>query len=293
MNSPFFHYNSVFDAQELIRRHAAVGLQAEPDYVVNFLGVKINPRYLPQILSERAGTLDEVPIPANWHADIAEWAAALRAVEISRERFTVLELGCGWGCWLNNAGVAARNLRLTPRLIGVEGDSGHIEFARECCALNGFSPDQLELIRGIAAASEGVALFPTQANAGENWGLQPIFGATPAEQASAEATGSHETLPMIDLRQILAREGRVDLLHMDIQGGEATLVAGCREALREYVSYIVIGTHSREIEGQLFDMLVADGWVLEIERPAILDLNTGKPIVTVDGVQGWRSSHLR
>jgi hypothetical protein len=40
--------------------------------------------------------VEGIPIPANWHADIAEWAAALRAVELAEETFTVVELGCGW-----------------------------------------------------------------------------------------------------------------------------------------------------------------------------------------------------
>jgi hypothetical protein len=55
----------------------------------------------------------------------------------------------------------------------------------------------------------------------------------------------------------------------------------------------VIGTHSREIEGELFATLLADGWVLEIERPAILELAKGKPPKTHgDGVQGWRNPRL-
>ena len=73
-----------------------------------------------------AGVVEPVPIPANWHADIAERAAALRAVEQAHGTFKVVELGCGWGCWLNNTGVAARTLGLAVTLIGVEGDEGHI-----------------------------------------------------------------------------------------------------------------------------------------------------------------------
>jgi hypothetical protein len=40
--------------------------------------------------------VEPIPIPANWHADIAEWAAALRAVDLARGSFTMAELGCGW-----------------------------------------------------------------------------------------------------------------------------------------------------------------------------------------------------
>jgi hypothetical protein len=144
---------------------------------VNYLGVKIDPKYLPGALSGAAGTMEGMPIPANWHADMAEWAAALRAVDLAQDTFTVAELGCGWGCWLNNTGVAARNAGLEVQLIGVEGDEGHAQFAKECCAANGFSPDQLTIYRGIAAATSGTALFPNAKTSGENYGLDPVFAA--------------------------------------------------------------------------------------------------------------------
>ena len=106
--------------------------------------------------------MEGVPIPANWHADIAEWAAALRAVDLANNTFRMAELGCGWGCWMNNAGVAARNAGLETHVIGVEGDEGHVRFAEEACTANGFRPDQFTIWRGIAAPSDGVALFPKQ-----------------------------------------------------------------------------------------------------------------------------------
>src|SRR5215469_12467902 len=98
--SPFFHYCASFDAIEAMHRHAAPRLQPTAGHLTNFLGVKINPKFFPTILDERAGQVEPVPIPANWHADIAEWGAALRAIDLSRETFTMIELGCGWGCWM-------------------------------------------------------------------------------------------------------------------------------------------------------------------------------------------------
>lgn len=291
--SPFFHYHAAFDPVAAIRRHAATGLAPRPGFLTNFLGVLIEPRFFPGILDGRAGQVEGLPIPANWHADIAEWGAALRAVELARGAFTAVELGCGWGCWLNNTGVAARRLGLAVRLVGVEGDEGHVAFARDACAANGFSPEQVVLRRGVAAAAGGTALFPRQGSAGEAWGLEPVFGASEAQRRAAAERGSHDEVPMLPLAELLAREGRVDLLHVDIQGGEASLVAGSRRALREHVAYLVVGTHSREIEGRLFETLLADGWALEIERPAILAVAAGTgPRVAVDGVQGWRNPAL-
>jgi len=290
--SPFVHYNAAFDPLEAIHRHALPTPEPHPDYQTNFLGVRIDPKFVPHILAGRAGTVDHLPIPANWHADIAEFGAALRAVDLAKHRFTVIELGCGWGCWITITGVAARRAGLDIHLIGVEGDPGHILFAREATAANGFDPGQVELHHGIAAATAGTALFPRQAEAGASWGLEPIFGATDAQRAEAQRANSHDVLPMLPLDQLAEAHARIDLLHVDIQGGEASLIAGSLPILNDKIAYLLIGTHSRAIEGALFDTLLAAGWRLEIERPAIMTLSPAGPTVTVDGVQGWRNMRL-
>jgi hypothetical protein len=290
--SPFFHYNSPLDCIDIMQRHARPGLRPTAGYLTNFLGVLIKPEFLPDILNNRAGEVEGIPIPANWHADIAEWAGALRAVDLAKETFCVAELGCGWGCWMNNAGVAARNVGLKTKVIGVEGDEGHVKFAREACETNGFTQDHYTVWRGIAAASDGVALFPKQALAGQQYGLKPMFNATQAQREAAIKSGGFDELEMISLERVIGKESRLDLLHIDIQGGEADLIQSSMSTLTRSVAYILVGTHSREIEGRIFADLLANGWRLEIERPAILALNPDGPSTLVDGVQAWRNMNL-
>lgn len=291
-SSPFFHYNTIFDAQAIIRRHAAPGLKPREGFLTNYLGVVIDPKFFPTLLANRAGEVEPIPIPTNWHADIAEWAAALRAVDLAQGRFTVLELGCGWGCWMNNTGVAARRAGFEVHLIGVEGDEGHVAFAHQACQANGFSPSEYTVHRGIAAPTGGTALFPRQHCAGVHWGLEPVFNASEEQRRQALAAGSHDELPMVSLGSVMSSHSRIDLLHVDIQGGEADLIAGCLPLLKEKVAYMLIGTHSRQIEGRLFDALLGAGWLLEMERPAIFVFADGAPVVAADGVQGWRNPKL-
>ncbi len=272
-----------------MRRHAASDLKSSPEHLTNFLGVRIDPKFFPTILQGRQGQVEDIPIPANWHADIAEWGAALRAVDLARGTFTVIELGCGWGCWMNNTGVAARRAGLDVHLIGIEGDETHVAFAREAYAANGFGSHQVTLRRGIAAPTSGSALFPRQEQGGVQWGLEPIFGATDEQRRSARQSGHYDELPMVALGEIAAPHRRIDLLHIDIQGGEADFIAGCLPVCAEKVAYILVGTHSRQIEGRIMDTLLQAGWKLEIERPAIFSLDGGMPQITVDGVQGWRN----
>jgi FkbM family methyltransferase len=288
-HSPFFHYRSAFDAEAVIRRHAAPDLAATPGYVTNFLGVLVDPRVLEDVLAERAGTVEDLPIPANWHADIAEWAAALRAVELAGATFRMIELGCGWGCWMVNTGVAARRAGKPARLCGVEGDAAHVELARETLARNGFGGDDVRLVHGIAAAAAGRALMPRAAAGGAVWDREPVLGPSEEQLRDAGQSGGFDVLDVVGLDQLIGGADPVDLLHVDIQGGEAELVAACRQTLARRVRYLVIGTHGRAIEGRLVEVLAADGWRLEMERPAIVALDGDEPRTVVDGVQGWRN----
>lgn len=289
---PFWHYNSCIDAIGIIHAHENAERRAIAGHRVNYLGVAVNvEKFFPGLGLDNS--VEPIPIPANWHADIAEFAGALRAVDLAAETFTMIELGCGWGCWMNNTGVAAKRAGKRPFLIGVEGDEDHLGFAREAMHTNRFDVSQFELIRGIAAAERGKAFFPRQQTAGANWGLSPIFGPSRKQQRELLSNGQYEALDMIALGDIINNRV-IDLLHIDIQGGEADLIRACYGLVSERVAYILIGTHSRQIEGDLFKtMTQGGGWILEIERPAILSLANGNHNVTVDGVQAWRNTKLR
>jgi hypothetical protein len=288
-NSPFFAYFSNFDALACMRRHEVYDRKPTPGFQTNWLGVLVDPKFFP-FLAGQDGKLDQFPLPSNWHADIAEWASALHAVELARpDAFCMIELGCGWGCWMNNTGVAAKRTGRKVHVIGIEGDEGHIGFARESLSSNGFSIDEYSLHRGIAAATGGIALFPRQEHAGHSWGLEPVFGATQEQQDQAVRTGSHDLLPMISLESAIGDRERIDLLHVDIQGGEADLIDSCLSVLNEKVAYVLIGTHSKHIEGRLYDTFTSADWSIEMERPAFYHINNWKPQLTVDGVQAWRN----
>ena len=300
--NPFWHWQSSFDAVGTMRKYAATGLKPSPDYLINYLGVKIDPAFFPAILGGEQvpgqyrwpgqGEVEPMPEPNNWHADIAEFAAALRAVELSKGSFTVVELGCGWGCWLNNTGVAARRVGKRVFLIGIEGDEGHLGFARKSLPENGFAESEYALYHGIAAAYNGVALFPRQDVAGRKWGLEPILNPTDEQVQQATEDGSCQILPTLDLQTIVDKHGDLDLLHIDIQGGETALLEACVATCNEHVRFVLVGTHGRVVEGKLETLMFSNGWVLEMDRPSISSLDDGVQTLRVDGVQGWRNPRM-
>jgi len=287
--SPFFHYNTSVDVRGIIENNIDHERKPREGHNVNFLGVAV-PIEVFDFLADTGGTLDEVPLPSNYHADMAEWAAAIRPIDLANKRFTMIELGSGWGCWMVNTGVVAKKRGLSVDLVGVEGDPKHVSLCHKTMASNGILPSEYSIVRGVASAASGVALFPKRQPDESNWGFEPIFNATESMEQELVSSGAYEALEMIPLHEVIGDRTLVDLLHLDIQGGEVDVIRGTLDILKEKVGYILIGTHSRVIEGELIGILQSEGWVLEIERPAIFLVSTDGTLQTaVDGVQGWRN----
>jgi hypothetical protein len=287
--SPFWNYLSAFDAIGTIKKYAGKQVRPSPGFATNFIGVRTRPAFYPNILTERTGTVDPPPIPANWHADIAEWASCLRSIDLAGDRFVMLELGCGWGCWMNNLGVAAKSLGKKVRLFGMEADEDSLRFARLAFNDNGITEDEFTLVQGIAGKSGSVALFPRVGAEGGGGG-EAVFNPTSDQLRAALDSGEYVRIPVIDIDTLTRDEKRLDFVHVDIQGAELDLLTEQFDWLCRKVRYVFVGTHSKQIEGGLFELFTTGGhWKLEIERPAVFGLHEGRPSVQIDGAQAWRN----
>lgn len=286
-----YHYNCEFDAVNVIARFWKRDAQPHPDLATNFLGTRTPPKVHPPKLNALKGRVESPPNPGNWHADIAEWAAALRAVNQSKDTFRIIELGCGWGCWLTNTGVAARSIGRKVDLVGVEGNHLHLVNADETLRVNDFNEGDFTLFHGIAGPKEGKALFPTPDAEKTIWNGEAIFYPDDETLARARADDAVQVLECYPLAR-LSDGKRVDLLHIDIQGAETDYVEGNMDDMNTLVARVLIGTHSRSIEGRLIDMFEAAGWYLEMERPALTPIKAGRARTTIDGVQMWANPAL-
>jgi hypothetical protein len=290
-DSRFWSISSTIDCVETVLNHVVWNREPIPGHIVNFLNVAMNVDFMPS-LKLAPGSLDVIPIPANYHADLAEWAAMLRAVDLARDTFTSIELGCGWGACLNNTGAAAKRKGLKVTLIGVEGDAKHIGYATRALETNGFLSSEYVLHRGIAAADKGFAFFPKQEEGSDHWGLEAQFVQDDARRQELAQSGKYEELPMMALADVIGDRDRIDLLHIDIQGAERELVHDAMDVMSRKVAYVFVGTHSREIEGEVMAGFLNAGWQLEIERPLVFDIVQGRPITRIDGVQAWRNPNF-
>lgn len=290
LHEALFHFHAEFDAGGLLNRFAVPDLQGRPGTVTNFLGLHVPVSVHPPVLTAMDGTVEPVPDPGNWHADIAEWSAALHAVTAARGQFTVVELGCGWGCWIMNTGLVARRLGLELHLVGIEANAPHLAQAENALALNGFSPGDYRLIHGIAGPRSGKAVFEMTEEGG--WGGAAHFDPDAATLRRAETDPALRVLDCYALRDLTGTDGTIDLLHIDIQGAETEFVRGNSDDLAACVRRVLIGTHSRVIEGELIAHFTAAGWRLEMERTAIMPLRGGAQQLVIDGVQMWANPRL-
>jgi FkbM family methyltransferase len=291
--SRFLAYDASFDAEGIILRHAVDDLEPNEQLVTNFIGVLMEPSLFPPLLNSLVGKVEIPPIPANWHADVAEWAAVFRAIELAGEDFSMLELGCAWGCWMCNAGKAAKRTGRTINLIGVEAVQEFVSTAQRHLTVNNFLESEYTVHLGIAAAAAGSVFFPRKEAEAVNFGLAPVFNPTEIEVADILKAGTHDLIDIIPISKILADTERLDLLHIDIQGGELDVLEQSISVISEKIAYVFVGTHSREIEGKIFELMLHHGFILEVERPAILLLEPSRnPSIRYDGAQGWRNSRF-
>ena len=153
---------------------------------------------------------------------------------------------------------------------------------------NGLDPDAHRIIHGVVGVTDGEARFPKLSHPHDHYGASAAFEGE--ETVDAPGYAGWETLRCLSLKSILADWKRVDLLHVDIQGAEGEILTATIDRLNKSVRRVVVGTHSRTIEGDLLDVFSGNGWILESEAACgFRQAENGACFLTVDGEQVWRN----
>jgi FkbM family methyltransferase len=277
---------------EFVNRDA----KPESGFVVDFLGCRIRASSLWKEAKALDGTLLGVPVPADFHAEAIEWIGLLKAVRSAVGQYVAMELGAGFGPWSVAGGVAARLRGINNiRLCAVEGDSQHFRYLRQHFADNSFDPDRHALFEAAVGVRAGVAQWPVieDSLASEEWGCRPLQAREDYTGRQFQSTKQVALVPMLDL---VVTEPVWDLIHIDVQGDEVDICRSCIDELSARVRRIVVGTHSRKIDGDLLDLMWRAGWVLEHEKPVKFTFIPNSPtldaMTTLDGTQVWRNPRL-
>jgi FkbM family methyltransferase len=262
-------------------------------FCTNFLGAKTRIAFLHPDLAWKEGTVEPIPSHLNpsLHG-IGEWVGSLRSVLEAKDRFVMMELGAGWGPWLMSCAKAAELRGITDlRLIGVEADPHHYEFLVQNFLDNGLDPSAHLLRHAIVGVEDGFAEFPVLHDPRSDYGAGAVFDE--GERDSAEVRGRLERIECVGLANLIRQEGRVDLLHIDIQGHEQVVLESAIGEMNEFVHRAVVGCHSRAIDAALIELFSSNGWYLEYEVPTRAvqnpDLSFHYP---VDGEQIWVNTRV-
>ncbi len=235
--------------------------------------------------------LSHIPHEGTWHFErclpaiddeIFEWIDILETVKAARGHYRIIELGAGYGRWMVNAALAARQRSIPFHLIGVEAEPAHFAWMERYLRDNDIDPDQHTLVRAPVSGSLDVVRFYT--GKPNKWYGQAI---------TRDAAPQEEGLTIVEMQPvtlsaILAPLGIVDLIDMDVQGAEYEVLEAAQARLRDKVRRIHIGTHSAEIEANLFRLFSQLDWRNTVNYPCGQTSDTPYGRITFgDGVQTW------
>ncbi|MBV8507811.1 MAG: hypothetical protein JOZ11_18660 [Alphaproteobacteria bacterium] len=283
---------------------AGAAPEPAPGFVTDFHGSRARISSLWDGVQHLDGVVLSKPVPGDYHAETAEWLGVLKAVLAAHGRFAAMELGAGMGPWLVASSTAARLRGIgNIRLLGVEADPSRFASMRENFRDNGIDPDQHVLLCGGVSVVSGKAKWPRSADPRNVAGGRPVrrsqIDESLDEQDLDYLEGMTDDLVDVDLvafEELLRYEPLWDLVHLDVQGTEVELCAACLTMLSRCVRYLVVGTHSRKLDGDLLDLMFHAGWVLEHEKPARFvfnrQLRTLERMTSADGIQVWRNPNL-
>lgn len=281
MHPPIFHE---FERKESV---------SDGRSVYDFLGGAIDAAYKSgwqkNVAPEGRVVKPGYPAPSEWTVD---WIACLLAARMAGDRFTVIELGAGYGQWMVTAIMAYKALHPNRPAHGMalEADRTHYEWLQRHAQKNlgGYGDVRTDLLYA-AAGYDGVAQFPVLEDPTRDYGAAYRSNSEEATMRQVECL----SMQTIDTR---FAEKSIDLLHVDIQGAEADLIAnpGLEDALTK-TQFALFGTHrSDDLHGEVKKAIELAGIQVLIEWPRNSSVETPLGhITTNDGALLAVSSDLK
>jgi len=293
---PHTTFNGYVESElSILRGFRNPDARPSPGFVTDFLGGRVRTSSLWQSARHLDGALLDLPVPGDYHAETAEWIGLLKSVRSARQRYVAMELGAGFGPWITAGGNAAR-LKGIPdiRLYAIEADPHHFALLRQNLEDNGFDPDHHTVIHAAVGSTPGTAAWPYFEDSRDDWGSRPVSTAT--KDYLGRPFSKKIEIAVLPMDQLIRKEERWDLFHIDVQGHEVEICQSCIDEITRRVHWIVVGTHSRKLDGDMMELMYAARWILENEKPSKFRYCSSAPtleaMTVVDGIQVWRNPTL-
>jgi len=185
----------------------------------------------------------EAPSYPPFDEEYFEWIDLLEAVLLANERFTMLELGAGYGRWTARSAAAARQRGLFYRLVAVEAEPTHFAWLQQNLQDNGVDLANCRLVHAAVTGSDGKVCFDVGDPAG--------YG---------RAIGGTTEIDAVSLRALLLPLDLADLIDLDVQGAELDILTAATEALNQKVRRAHIETHSDQLHADVLRYFRRLGW---------------------------------
>ena len=272
------------------------------DALIDYFGAVISPECAPY-LAARVGTkIDTPPFPDDTiRATFIEYLALVDSVRLSEKNlYQMCELGASYAPFSVLAGLLAirsgiQKIVLRP----VEASESGAPVIEKNFRVNGLYENEsvdIEITNAAVCSRFETLYFPSVDCTIDNG------GAATSEHIETDVRGakiSHVKVSGVPVDYILdkcIKDAPIDLLHVDIQGGEEHTIPDAIGLLNVKIRRMLIATHSRVIEGTLLVTLARNGWNLIAEEPTKFkfnpDIKSFTGITTSDGSQYWVNPRL-
>jgi FkbM family methyltransferase len=187
-----------------------------------------------------------------------------------------------------NSGVKKINL------VGVEADPIKFKWLSDNLKANKLKTASKRintyLHNAAISAKETKLYFPEIKDSSQDYGNAAVKKVEPLDYRGMDfALKEVKAIPLNFL--LKNHSSKVDVLFVDIQGSEFDVLQSAIEQLNEKVKVVIIGTHSRKIEGDLLNLLYENNWHLEKEEPCGFEYDLGAAslagMTNQDGCQIW------
>lgn len=230
--------------------------------------------------------------------ELIEYIGSGYAIKNCKKSFTCIELGAGNGVWCARTGLAARRKGVKEiNLTAVEADPTKAKWIQENLNENNLNSEiyddcKTTILNNAISDKKGVMYFPIVSNPDKDYGNVPSNENN--EKDYRGASFKNFKIDAISLKDLITSP--VDLLHVDIQGGERDLLIKTIEHLNKFVKVLVLGTHSRKIEGDMFELFFNNQWTLLLENHCLFKYDVNIPtlegMTIKDGNQVWVNTKL-
>lgn len=281
---------------------------SDAGYQADFLGIRKRSEFLSGP-AEEAMRVETVYPPIN--EEYFEWIDLLESVLAAKEKYTMMELGAGYGRWSVRAAFAVRLYRQIPfHLVAVEAEPRHFNWIGQHMRDNGIDPSEHTLLRVALSDRAGETLFYVGTPAGGDnqaaeWYGQALVQAYEVVHRPGEANyegydvvklaSGYEAIQTkcVLLDDIMPDTNRIDLVDMDLQGEELKVIASAIDILDRKVVRLHIGTHGPVIETGLRRLLAGHRWECRADYECLKENETPwGPVRFLDGLQSWVNPRL-